>query len=123
MKQRATVICRKGKRLLYVRKAKSKWNFPGGTPKRSEHPKTAAFRELKEETGLQPIHMVFIARFETAAIEHFVFVAEFANDYFAPAPLSEIAECRWLAPDSNELEMTAETKKVLGAFGSDIKKL
>lgn len=123
MKQRATVICRRGRQLLFVRRAGSKWNLPGGRLMRCETPKQAAFRELEEETGLMPSDMVLIARFETSSVEHFVFLAQFEKDYFAPAPLSEIAQCRWCTEDPDSLDMTADSRLILRTFRSDIRSI
>lgn len=123
MKQRATIICRRGRQLLLVRRADSKWNLPGGRPMRSESPMQAAFRELEEETGLKPREMLLIARFETLTGEHFVFIAEFEKDYFAPAPLSEIAECRWCSDDPENLILTADSRSILRTFRRDIRSI
>jgi hypothetical protein len=50
--------------------------------------------ELEEETDMKPTKMVLIALFQLLLVEHFVFVADFEKDYFAPMPLSEIT-ARW----------------------------
>lgn len=123
MKQRATIICRRGRQLLFVRRAGSKWNLPGGRPMRSESLMKAAFRELEEETGLKPNEMVLVARFETLSTEHFVFVADFEKDYFAPMPLSEITECRWSTDYSTSLNLTADSKLILRTFRTDIRSI
>lgn len=116
-------MCCRGSQLLYVRRAKSKWNLPGGTPKRGEALKAAAFRELEEETGRRPAEMLFIARFESRAIEHYVYLADLENDYFAPAPLGEIAACRWMTTNHRALDLTAQSSRVLKAFAADVKSL
>lgn len=121
MKQRATVICRRGTQLLFVRRSGSKWNLPGGRPMRSESPKSAAFRELEEETGLKPTGMVLIARFETLTVEHFIFIADFEKDYFAPMPLNEIRECRWCNDHLETLSLTTDSKLILRTFRRDIR--
>lgn len=121
MKQRATVICRRGRQLLFVRRVGSKWNLPGGRCMPSESPMQAAFRELEEETGLKPSEMVLIARFETLSVKHFVFVADFEKDYFAPMPLSEIKECRWCSDYLESLSLTTDSKLILRTFRDDIR--
>lgn len=123
MKQRATVICRRGRQLLFVRRGESKWNLPGGRPMRSEPLIQTAFRELEEETGLKPSEMVLIARFETLSVEHFVFIADFEKDYFAPMPLSEITECRWCSDYSEILSLTTDSKLILRTFRKAIRSI
>ncbi len=46
------VVRRKGKRLL-LKRHNGIWEFPGGGVEFGEHPKEAAIRETKEETGLR----------------------------------------------------------------------
>ena len=121
MKQRATVICRRGHQLLFVRRGKSRWNLPGGRPMRSESLMQAAFRELEEETGMKPAEMLLIARFETLSVEHFVFVADFDKDYFAPMPLSEITACKWFSDDAKGLRLTTDSELILRTFRRDIR--
>jgi hypothetical protein len=83
----------------------------------------AAFRELEDETGLKPNEMVMIARFETLTVEHFVFVADFEKDYFAPMPLSEITECRWCSDCPEGLILTTDSKLILRTFRNDIRSI
>lgn len=83
---------------------------------RSEPLIQTAFRELEEETGLKPSEMVLIARFETLSVEHFVFIADFEKDYFAPMPLCEITECRWCSDYSEILSLTTDSKLILRTF-------
>jgi hypothetical protein len=40
------------------------------------------------------------------SVEHFVFVADFEKDYFAPMPLSEITECQWCSDYLESLSLT-----------------
>ncbi|WP_338747040.1 NUDIX domain-containing protein [Pseudomonas putida] len=123
MKQRATIICRRGNQILFVRRGESKWNFPGGRPMRSESPIQAAFRELEEETGMKPAEMLLVARFETRTVEHFVFIADIEKDYFAPVPLSEITACRWCSDVANGLCLTNDSELILRTFRKDIKSI
>ncbi|WP_244107432.1 NUDIX domain-containing protein [Burkholderia cenocepacia] len=52
MKERATVLCRRGDRILLVARLHARWVLPGGKPRRGESLDDAARRELHEETGL-----------------------------------------------------------------------
>lgn len=90
---------------------------------RSESLMNAAFRELEEETGLKPNDMVLIARFETLSVEHFIYVADFEKDYFAPMALSEITECRWCRNYSETLILTVDSKLILSTFRDAIRSI
>ncbi|WP_407971749.1 NUDIX hydrolase [Burkholderia pyrrocinia] len=95
MKQRATVLCRRGDRILLVARLHARWVLPGGGPHRGESPADAARRELREETGLvcrNPRRL-----FGTAGRNkfHHVFVADI-DDEATANPASEIARCAWI---------------------------
>jgi len=96
-KERATVICRRGDKVLLVRKAAAKWNLPGGRIEMNEGAVEAALRELGEETGLVFSGLEYLARHEFDEDVHHVFSQSVADKQI-PRPQNEIADCRWLAP-------------------------
>lgn len=101
LKERATVICRLDDKILFVRKARSKWNLPGGRIERDERPGQAALRELNEETGLHAAQLSYIAPLELYQTLHYVFEAPI-DPAQQPVPLNEIADCRWFGPEDVE---------------------
>lgn len=101
LKERATVICRLDDKILFVRKAKSKWNLPGGRIENDERPGQAALRELNEETGLQAPQLSYLAPLELYQTLHYVFETP-VDSTQEPVPLNEIADCRWFGPDDLE---------------------
>ncbi|WP_397448166.1 NUDIX hydrolase [Pseudomonas sp. NA-150] len=116
MKARATVICRKDDRILYVRKPKSKWTLPGGKIEIGETPFEAAVRELEEETGLLADDLIFLARFEMGDTTHFVFITS-VPDRGKPLPANEIAACTWRpCKRFRDMDSSPATKAIVGAF-------
>lgn len=101
LKERATVICRLDDKILFVRKAKSKWNLPGGRIENDERPGQAALRELNEETGLQAPQLSYLAPLELYQTLHYVFETP-VDSTQEPVPLNEIADCRWFGLDDLE---------------------
>ncbi|MFJ5300918.1 NUDIX domain-containing protein [Pseudomonas sp. NPDC088368] len=83
MKERATLICRRGEELLFVRRRQCRWNLPGGKIKRSETPRDAAYRELAEETGVCPTDLFILARYVSGNSMHFIFAVDVGPDQIA----------------------------------------
>jgi 8-oxo-dGTP diphosphatase len=95
LKQRATVLCRRGDEVLLVRKARSKWSLPGGKIEREETPEEAALRELAEETGLEAQCAQFLASVEWKNTRHYLFEVDVPEDR-APSAANEIKACCWM---------------------------
>ena len=116
MKQRATVICRREDRILYVRKAKSKWTLPGGKIELNETPSHAAERELREETGLILNELNYVAQFTGTEVLHHVFEVS-VTSIVTPAPNNEIADCRWFtAKQLGTMDVSPSAKFIVKAF-------
>jgi 8-oxo-dGTP diphosphatase len=98
LKKRATVICRRGKRILLVARSQSKWALPGGILKRGEQLTAAALRELKEETRLAGKSAKYLFDFRGKQKHHHVFACEIPDSAKA-RPSNEIAKCRWVHLD------------------------
>jgi 8-oxo-dGTP diphosphatase len=95
LKKRATVICRKGKRILLVARRQSKWALPGGILKRGERLSDAALRELKEETQLSGRSIKYLFDFRGKQKHHHVFYCDI-SERARPRPGNEISRCRWV---------------------------
>ncbi|SAK65936.1 NUDIX hydrolase [Caballeronia catudaia] len=106
MKKRATVICRRGKRILLVARAQSKWALPGGILKRGEQLTAAALRELKEETRLAGKSAKYLFDFRGKQKHHHVFACDIP-DRAKARPSNEIAKCRWVHLDDIARLMTS----------------
>ena len=116
MKIRATVICEHEGRILFVRKARSKWALPGGKVERDERSVGAAERELQEETGLHVDGLLYLQELKASDTLHHVFEASVVNIDQA-RPCNEIIDCQWHAYSALEqLDATDATKRIVRSF-------
>ncbi|WP_423395839.1 NUDIX hydrolase [Burkholderia sp. LMG 21824] len=95
MKARATVLCRRGDRILLVARSHARWTLPGGRPKPGESLSDAARRELAEETGLACLNLRYLFRAAGKHKLHHVFLAD-PDAHATARPSQEIAHCAWV---------------------------
>ncbi|NIE57785.1 MULTISPECIES: NUDIX hydrolase [unclassified Burkholderia] len=120
IKERATVVCVQGQRVLLVARAASRWALPGGTIKTGETPLGAAHRELQEETGLVGLDLKYVMHFGGLSKLHHVFIGELLAD-LRPQASNEIARCKLFRHDAiAQLRASIPTKKIIElAYSSD----
>ncbi|MGU7769173.1 NUDIX hydrolase [Burkholderia sp. MR1-5-21] len=113
VKERATIVCRQGRRVLLVARTASRWTLPGGVIKRGETPLEAAHRELSEETALEGLALTYAVQFGGLTKLHHVFVTHVPVDQ-APRARNEIVHCKWFALDRLEaLRASIPTLKII----------
>ncbi|WP_246216965.1 NUDIX hydrolase [Paraburkholderia panacisoli] len=95
LKQRATVVCQLGTRILLVSREGSRWSLPGGKAKFGESLQETAIRELMEETLLPAVSMRYMFNFSGTRTCHHVFAAQIAEGLTAE-PNNEIRHCSWV---------------------------
>lgn len=99
VKERATVVCRRGDRILLVtRGTPLRWSLPGGTVQYDESPAEAAARELSEETTLRYDGFVYLFQFGGLSKRHHVYFVDVPLQARATAS-NEIAGCDWFLPE------------------------
>jgi 8-oxo-dGTP diphosphatase len=117
LRKRATVVCRRGKRILLVARRESKWALPGGILKRGEDLSNAALRELKEETRLSGKSAKYLFNFRGAQKHHHVFFCDVSKRAKARAS-NEISRCRWVhVDDIPRLTTSSPTKVIMKILG------
>jgi 8-oxo-dGTP diphosphatase len=120
VKQRATVVCKLGSRILMVSRDGSRWSLPGGKPKSGEDLRDAAVRELIEETGLLAVDMRYVFEFTGVRTRHHVFAAHCAEGR-SPIPLNEITRCSWVkVVDVADVPTSVSTKGIVDSLAMSL---
>lgn len=119
MKQRATVVCQQGTRVLLVGRERGRWSLPGGKPECNETLEEAAVRELFEETLLRTAAIRYMFEFAGMRTRHHVFVGQLEHGQ-SPVPSNEIARCCWAkVSDIPGLATSVSTKAIVELLASN----
>nr|VFJ47803.1 MAG: ADP-ribose pyrophosphatase YjhB, NUDIX family [Candidatus Kentron sp. DK]VFJ64251.1 MAG: ADP-ribose pyrophosphatase YjhB, NUDIX family [Candidatus Kentron sp. DK] len=116
----------KGDSVLLVRRGQppnqGRWAIPGGCLHLGEDFRTAAEREIREETGIRirarhPIYIFdVIERDEQGRVRYHYVITDLLADYVSGQPTAgdDAVEARWVTPDEfDTLPVSEETVKLL----------
>ena len=112
--ERATAVVIRDGMVLLVRNrpgGRSEFMMPGGAIEPGESPRSAAVRELREETGLEATKVEYLFTWDSSVFRHHVFRIE-AEGEVTIEP-EEIAEFRWWDQEE-EMSMFGHVKAILG---------
>ncbi len=113
MKARATVLCRRAGKILFVTRDRDRWSLPGGTIDAGETPHQAACRELAEEVRIDALPLHYAFQFGGLSKCHHVFVVDVPAGVRAVAN-REIADCRWVgARRFRALAVSIPTRRIV----------
>lgn len=123
------VVCIRGDEVLLIRRGtppkQGEWSIPGGRIEPGEPAKTAALRELTEETAVQAdlkglidvVDAVFQNRSGDLITRHYVLI-DFAAKWIKGEPVAgdDAAEARFFhQSELRSLELWSETRRIIAA--------
>ena len=110
-----------GWQVLLVRHGKGHWAFPKGHAEKGEEPLQTALRELKEETGLEVVHVLpfeplqehyfFTLEHQKVSKTVLYFLAEVRGEVILQE--EEVTDHAWLSLEESEQKMTFSEGKRL----------
>lgn len=118
----SAVVLRRDGRVLLVQRARAPltdtWTLPGGKLEPGEHPRDAAAREVREETGIHVVIGPHLADVEVATYRIAVYAATPAYDddarLDAAAPADDARAVRWAGEaDLASLDVPASTRDAI----------
>ncbi|MDI7774620.1 NUDIX hydrolase [Asticcacaulis sp. EMRT-3] len=84
------VVCRRGRDVLLIRRGRAprqgEWSIPGGKVEHGESLKTAALRELREETGVVAEIGELLAVYEMIEADFHYILIDYAADWMSGEP-------------------------------------
>ena len=115
-------------KLLLVRRAiepwRGHWDIPGGFCELREHPRDAAERELREETGISGrathLHGIWLDDYGDAEVAmNIYYLVEAAGELTPHTDSAEVSELGWFAPTElplDEISFPGHCRAVLEAW-------
>lgn len=114
-------LIKNGGTFLFVRLAYAhkQWTFSGGGVDKRESFEEAAWRELKEETAIEPSALIFFGQYESRTdYKHNIvqcFYGETDSNFTRFDPL-EIAETGWFSRENFPLNRSSSVDKVMKLY-------
>jgi 8-oxo-dGTP diphosphatase len=121
------IVCVRGEDVLLVRRGApplaNSWSIPGGRIEWGEAARTAALRELREETGVEAELVSLIEVFDglfaqAGVLTHHYVIAQFAARWTSGEPQAgdDAAEARFVKlAEIDQIDLTGDLRRVIRA--------